>query len=81
MFERIAQATMLGVGARIGFFQGDVRNLLDDIKEIKPTIFCTVPRLLNRIYSKITEQVEASSSLKKAIFKFAFAQKEKELLA
>jgi long-chain acyl-CoA synthetase len=81
MFERAAQATMLGLGARIGFFQGDIRILVDDIKEVKPTIFCTVPRLLTRIYSKITEQIEGSSSLKKAIFKWAFAQKEKEVLA
>jgi long-chain acyl-CoA synthetase len=81
MFERAAQATMMGLGARIGFFQGDILKLVDDIKEIKPTIFCTVPRLLNRIYGKINQQVESSSNLKKTIFKWAFAKKEKEVLA
>jgi long-chain acyl-CoA synthetase len=81
MFERAVQATMLGLGARIGFFQGDVRKLVDDIKEVKPTIFCTVPRLLNRIYGKINEQIESSSSVKKALFKWAFSHKEKEILS
>lgn len=40
-------------GARIGFFQGDVKLLLDDIKELQPTLFPSVPRLLNRIYDKV----------------------------
>jgi len=53
---------------------------MDDMKEIKPTIFCTVPRLLNRVYVKITENLEKSPIYKKAIFKWAFANKEKEVL-
>ena len=70
----------MSLGGRIGFFQGDIRKLVDDIKEIKPTIFVTVPRLLNRIYSKITENIEKSPAYKKMLFNWAFAQKEKEVL-
>lgn len=40
-------------GARIGFFQGDVKKLVGDIQELKPTIFVSVPRLLNRVYDKV----------------------------
>jgi long-chain acyl-CoA synthetase len=29
----------LSVGARIGYFQGDVRKLVDDIGALKPTLF------------------------------------------
>lgn len=79
MFERVAQATVISLGGRIGYFQGDVRKLLNDLQDLKPTIFCTVPRLLNRIYSSVTEKIEKSSALKKAIFKLAYAQKEKEV--
>ncbi len=41
-------------GARIGFFQGDVKKLVGDIKELKPTVFVSVPRLLNRMYDKVS---------------------------
>ena len=41
------------MGGKIGFFKGDIKKLIDDMKELKPTIFCTVPRLLNRVYSKV----------------------------
>ncbi|KAK3817723.1 MAG: hypothetical protein J3Q66DRAFT_340901 [Benniella sp.] len=43
---------MLG-GSRIGYFRGDINLLMEDINELKPTYFPTVPRLLNRIYAKI----------------------------
>ena len=40
-------------GSRIGFFQGDIKLLVADIQELKPTVFISVPRLLNRIYDKV----------------------------
>lgn len=42
-----------GVGARVGFFQGDIRLLPDDMKTLQPTIFPVVPRLLNRVYDRV----------------------------
>ena len=31
----------------------DVKLLVEDIGELKPTIFCAVPRVLDRIYSGV----------------------------
>lgn len=44
---------MFGAGAKVGFFQGDIRLLPDDMKTLQPTLFPVVPRLLNRIYDKV----------------------------
>ena len=41
-------------GARIGFFSGDVKLLTNDMQALRPTIFPTVPRLLNRMYDKVS---------------------------
>ncbi len=40
-------------GGHIGFYRGDVKELMDDIRELKPTIFVSVPRLLNKVYDKV----------------------------
>ncbi|XP_059168586.1 long-chain-fatty-acid--CoA ligase 1-like [Physella acuta] len=77
-YERIIEGGILIVGARIGFFQGDVRKLMDDIKELKPTLFPTVPRLLNRFYDKVMTGVN-SSNLKKFLFDLAVSSKTREL--
>lgn len=49
-------------GARVGFFQGDVRLLPDDMKTLQPTIFPVVPRLLNRIYDRVSPTTPDSNS-------------------
>jgi long-chain acyl-CoA synthetase len=80
MFERVCQCVMVSLGGSIGFFEGDIKKLVDNIKELKPTIFATVPRLLNRIYARINENISKSSGLKQKLFKLAFSRKEKEIL-
>lgn len=49
----ISQVLFFMSGGRIGFFRGDVKLLIEDIQELKPTVFISVPRLLNRIYDKV----------------------------
>ena len=53
IYERVNTLSCTHFGAGIGFYSGDVTNLLDDIAELKPTIFASVPRLWNRIYDKV----------------------------
>lgn len=78
MFERVVQGVMIVHGARIGFFQGDIRLLSDDLATLKPTVFPVVPRLLNRMYDKIFGQ--ANSSLKRWLLGFAYRRKEAEIM-
>lgn len=44
-------------GGRIGYFQGDVTKLVDDIAALQPALFVGVPRVFDRIYSGIKAQV------------------------
>lgn len=52
-----SQGVTLMHGARIGYFQGDIRILMDDLTTLKPTIFPVVPRLLNRMFDKVSIQM------------------------
>lgn len=47
------QSVILIHGGRIGFFQGDIQLLMDDLQTLQPTVFPVVPRLLNRICDKV----------------------------
>ncbi|KAI6240163.1 Arachidonate--CoA ligase [Aphelenchoides fujianensis] len=70
MFEQVVHWSMLFLGGSIGYFMGDVRTLTDDMKELKPTIFPTVPRLLNRfprLDSKSDGQAESLAIVKRGI--------------
>ncbi|KAI6652306.1 Long-chain-fatty-acid--CoA ligase 5 [Oopsacas minuta] len=78
VFERIMQVNLLMHGARICFFQGDVKLLLNDLAACKPTIFASVPRLLNRIYDKTMVAVNASP-IKKKLFQMAMRSKQADI--
>ncbi|XP_077887162.1 long-chain-fatty-acid--CoA ligase 1 isoform X3 [Ictidomys tridecemlineatus] len=77
MYERLMECVMLCHGAKIGFFQGDIRLLMDDLKVLQPTIFPVVPRLLNRMFDRIFAQ--ANTTLKRWLLDFASKRKEAEL--
>ncbi|KAF1439155.1 ACSL5 ligase, partial [Pygoscelis papua] len=77
MFERVVQTVMYSCGAKVGFFQGDIKLLTDDMKTLKPTLFPVVPRLLNRIYDKI--QSGAKSPVKRCLLNFAVIVKMAEI--
>eukprot|EP00117_Sycon_ciliatum_P022679 scpid39032/ scgid0725/ Long-chain-fatty-acid--CoA ligase 5; Long-chain acyl-CoA synthetase 5 len=79
MFERGAQAVVFAYGGRIGFFQGDIKLLMEDLGELKPTLFPSVPRLLNRVYDKVMDGVAMSSPIKRAIFNLAMSRKRSEV--
>ena len=78
MFERCCEAAVLMVGAQIGFFSGDIRNLPDDLKILKPTILPCVPRICNRIYNK-TFSMASKSKIKQWLLKRALADKSQEV--
>uniref|UniRef100_A0A8D0A792 Arachidonate--CoA ligase n=1 Tax=Sander lucioperca TaxID=283035 RepID=A0A8D0A792_SANLU len=73
----LSQVSMFCHGARVGFYQGDISLLMDDIKTLKPTFFPVVPRLLNRIYDKILGSV--TSPLRRALLHYAVRRKQAEL--
>ncbi|NP_001166379.1 long-chain-fatty-acid--CoA ligase 1 [Cavia porcellus] len=77
MYEQLLQCVMLCHGAKIGFFQGDIRLLMDDLKALQPTIFPVVPRLLNRMFDRIFAQ--ANTTVKRWLLDFASKRKEAEL--
>lgn len=79
-FEREMQVLLLGSGAAIGFYQGDVLKLFDDIATLRPTIFASVPRLYNRLYDKVMSRIR-TSPFKRLLFNVAMRAKKAQLAA
>ncbi|KNC97623.1 uncharacterized protein SPPG_07091 [Spizellomyces punctatus DAOM BR117] len=79
MFERIVFHTLTHLGCEIGFFSGDITKLFDDIQTFQPTLFPTVPRLLGRLYDKVSGTIEQSGLVKKSVFNLAYGAKRRLL--
>lgn len=75
IFDRVIEELFICQGASIGFWRGDVKLLVEDIGELKPTIFCAVPRVLDRIYSGLTQKISSGGLLKNTLFNVAYSYK------
>ncbi|NP_001310699.1 long chain acyl-CoA synthetase 4 [Ricinus communis] len=75
IFDRVIEELFISHGASIGFWRGDVKLLIEDIGELKPTIFCAVPRVLDRIHSGLTQKISSGGFLKNKLFNLAYSYK------
>ncbi|XP_030548207.1 long chain acyl-CoA synthetase 6, peroxisomal [Rhodamnia argentea] len=80
IYERANQIMTVYFGVAVGFYQGDNLKLMDDMAALRPTIFCSVPRLYNRIYAGIMSAVKTSGGLRERLFNAAYNAKKQAML-
>jgi long-subunit acyl-CoA synthetase (AMP-forming) len=66
-------------GVSWGYYQGNTLKLLEDVAVLKPTLFVAVPRLLNRIYDKVSAAASQVTGAKKVLSSIAREAKEKAM--
>ena len=76
IFERMVTYVYLFAGASIHYAES-LENLGDNMKEVKPEMFTTVPRLLEKVYEKILAKGMQLTGLKKKLFFWALSLGEK----
>ena len=76
IFERVASYIFIYSGISIYFAQS-LESIADDLKEVKPHVFCTVPRLLEKVYEKIMAKGAELSGIKRKLFYWAVALGDK----
>ncbi|KAJ8751983.1 hypothetical protein K2173_000729 [Erythroxylum novogranatense] len=79
IYERTIQIATVYYGVAVGFYQGDNLKLIDDLAALRPTIFCSVPRLYNRIYDGIINAVKTSGPLRERLFRAAYNSKKQAI--
>ena len=67
VYERMVSTLYLYKGISIYYAEG-LETIGDNLKEIKPQIFVSVPRLIERVYEKITATGEKLTGTKRKIF-------------
>ncbi|XP_020218242.1 long chain acyl-CoA synthetase 2 [Cajanus cajan] len=75
IYDQIMETYCIYKGSSIGFWQGDVRFLMEDIQALKPTLFCGVPRVYDRVYAGISSQISSGGALRSTLFQYAYNYK------
>ena len=72
IFERVASYMYICAGISI-YYAESLDTIAENLKEIKPDVFCTVPRLLEKVYEKIMSKGAELTGIKRALFYWAVA--------
>ncbi|AXF56871.1 AMP-dependent synthetase/ligase [Salicibibacter kimchii] len=71
VFERMAGHFMpLMAGTTIAYAES-IDTIQDNLQEVKPTIMTSVPRLFEKVYARVVDQIENGSPMKRKIFNWA----------
>ncbi|MBK5272551.1 MAG: long-chain fatty acid--CoA ligase, partial [Bacteroidia bacterium] len=76
IFERMVSYLYLFKGMSI-YYAESLDTIGDNLKEVKPHMFTTVPRLLEKVYEKIMQKGSELSGIKKKLFYWAHGLAEK----
>ncbi len=72
IFERVVQGVVIHYGGGIGFFQGDIQKLFEDIAVLKPTLLPGVPRLFSRVFDKVMQGKDNKGGIAKFLFDLGY---------
>ena len=76
IFERMVSYLYLYKGTSI-FFAESMETIPDNLREVKPQLFTTVPRLLEKVYERIMQKGRELSGIKRKLFFWAHSLAEK----
>jgi long-chain acyl-CoA synthetase len=78
VLERTATFLLFHVGAAMAYAES-IEAVAANMVEVRPTIVVSVPRLFEKIYARVMDQVMAGSRLKRAVFVWALATGKKHV--
>ncbi len=70
-FGKVLQVAQLQIGFHTAI-DGRVEKIVENLGHIKPDFVAAVPRIFEKVYSKVVENAKKGGGLKYAIFKWAF---------
>lgn len=70
VYERMLTTLYMYLGVSI-YYAESIDTIADNLKEVKPQIFSTVPRLLEKVYDKIVAKGAEQKGIKKKLFFWA----------
>jgi len=75
IFERTVTYAYMGKGVHIHYAK-DLETLSETLQELKPHFFTTVPRLLEKVYEKMINNIKKESKIKQKLFFWALGLTE-----
>lgn len=75
IFDRVIEEYFIYQGASIGYWRGDPKLLIEDIQELKPSLFAGVPKVFDRVYAVSKARLSGASFSLRLLFNVLYTYK------
>ncbi|GFE55099.1 AMP-binding enzyme domain-containing protein [Babesia ovis] len=80
VYERFVEHLTPTNRGRIGYYSGNIRNILDDIQTLKPDLLVGVPRVFTKVLDRIKTTIDGKSPTVRQLIKYMVGKKREMLL-
>ena len=77
VFAKVLEASWLRVGHTMAFWEGDMKKIVDNLAEVRPTVMCAVPRIFEKVYAGTIGKMTSAPGLRGKIATWGLAQGER----
>lgn len=74
VFAKVLEASWIRAGHTMSIWEGDMKKIVDNLGEVRPTVMCAVPRIFEKVYAKVMSDVAATPGLGGKIAKWGVEQ-------
>ena len=74
VFAKVLEACWFRAGHVMSFWEGDMKKIVDNLGEVRPTNMCAVPRIFEKVYAKVVADVDGTPGVAGKIARWGLAQ-------
>jgi len=74
VFAKVVEVAWLSTGCVLAYWRRDPKRIVEDVAEIRPTIFPAVPRIFEKIHARVVEDVAAAPGVAGRLGRWALAK-------
>ncbi|MCC7071802.1 MAG: long-chain fatty acid--CoA ligase [Deltaproteobacteria bacterium] len=74
VFAKVLEACWFRAGHVMSFWEGDMKKIVDNLGEVRPTNMCAVPRIFEKVYAKVVSDVDATPGVAGKIARWGLSQ-------
>jgi len=74
VFAKVLEVVWFREAHVMAFWEGDMKKIVDNLGEVRPTLVCAVPRIFEKIYAKTIADASSTPGLKGHIVRWGLEQ-------
>src|SRR6185437_8301717 len=74
VFAKVLEATWLRAGHAMAFWEGDMKKIVDNLGEVRPTVMAAVPRIFEKVHAATVSKMAAGTGVAGKIARWGLEQ-------